>query len=57
MLVLDIHPGQGFTVGEAYVKVLGFKTGERNIIRIGVQAPESVRVVRDNAKVKTPKGE
>jgi len=53
VLILNRQTGQSIKIGEDIViQVLSVRGGQ---VRIGIDAPKDVRVVRDNAKVKDPK--
>ena len=51
MLCLTLHPGQRVGVGQDIV----IMNCGRGRMRIGIEAPQEVAVVRENAKVKVPK--
>jgi carbon storage regulator len=51
MLILTRRPNESFAIGEnVVVWVLGIRGGQ---VSIGIDAPRDVRILRDNAKVRT----
>lgn len=53
MLILTRKQGEAIFIGDNIkVYVLGIEKGQ---VKIGVDAPRNVQVVRDNAILKTPK--
>jgi carbon storage regulator len=55
MLVLTRKPGEAFGIGDnIVVRVLSIRQGT---VRIGVEAPPEIPVVRDDAKDKRPRKE
>jgi carbon storage regulator CsrA len=53
MLVLTLKDGQGVQIGEAHVTVAYKSDGK---IKISIEAPQHVRILRDDAKVKLDQG-
>jgi carbon storage regulator len=55
MLLLDRRPQETITIGEDIVITVVRVDG--NNVRIGIDAPKSVPILRHNAKVRVPKVE
>ncbi len=52
MLVISRKPGESFIVGEATITILPPHPHHPGRIRISIEAPAGVAVLRDNAKSK-----
>lgn len=55
MLVLTRKINSSLRVGEATITILEIQPGFRTV-RLGIEAPSHVRIVRDNAKKQTRHG-
>lgn len=54
MLVIEMKRGDGVEIGDG-VKVRILRVRKNGKIKIGIDAPPEVRIVRDDAKVREPK--
>lgn len=55
MLIITIEKGQHVTIGSATVHVLDILGPEKNKIKVGVDAPLNVQILRSNAKCRIKK--
>lgn len=53
MLVITVGREEAFWVGQSRIVVLGIRNGNR--VRLGIEAPREVTVVRENAINKQPR--
>lgn len=54
MLILTRKKGQGLTIGEILVKIVEMDA-RRGIVKVGIEAPRHVPIVRDDAVNAAPK--
>ena len=54
MLCISRRVGESFQIGNATVKVLEIKRGDYGV-RLGIDAPRHIQVVRDDAKKTEPR--